>query len=154
MKVNFEQKIKILFRYYDKDIEWPFDVFGRNQFIITEDDNCYSFGGNNNRLLGFDDNNAINEPKIVNQLSQKGIIDFANGLSHMIARTEDKKLYIWGYNDWGQLGNETNENCFVPQIVHKLSDEKIVDICCGFWHSLALTETGEVYSWGDNDSDK
>ncbi len=32
-----------------------------------------------------------------------------------------------------------------------LSDKQIIDICCGRYHSLVLTNSGEVYSWGRNE---
>ncbi len=31
------------------------------------------------------------------------------------------------------------------------NDERVVMISCGFFHSMALTECGHVYSWGLND---
>lgn len=35
-----------------------------------------------------------------------------------------------------------------PQILPKFSTVKIVDVCAGQYHSLALTFSGKVYSWG------
>jgi len=34
--------------------------------------------------------------------------------------------------------------------MNELRDEIIADICCGGWHSLALTSNGKVYAWGSN----
>jgi alpha-tubulin suppressor-like RCC1 family protein len=36
--------------------------------------------------------------------------------------------------------------------VHGFNNEKIVIISCGLWYSMALTESGRVYSWGNNSS--
>jgi alpha-tubulin suppressor-like RCC1 family protein len=41
---------------------------------------------------------------------------------------------------------ERNENEY-------LSDKQIIDICCGCWHSLVLTNS-EVYTWGMTNGDK
>jgi alpha-tubulin suppressor-like RCC1 family protein len=68
----------------------------------------------------------------------------------MIAITEENKIYIWGNNESGQLGNGTNDECFVPQMPEKLMDDRIIDISCGNFHSLVLSECGRVYAWGDN----
>ncbi len=26
----------------------------------------------------------------------------------------------------------------------------MIDICCGYWHIIVLTNDGEVYGWGGN----
>jgi len=35
-------------------------------------------------------------------------------------------------------------------LVNEFNGEKVISISCGLMHSLALTENGSVYSWGDN----
>ena len=37
-------------------------------------------------------------------------------------------------------------------VTRNLNDEFIVDIACGSHHSLALTNEGKVYAWGENTS--
>eukprot|EP01038_Epipyxis_sp_PR26KG_P012214 gene12214-16363_t len=41
-----------------------------------------------------------------------------------------------------------------PKCIESLNEEVIVDICSSKYHSLALTETGKVYSWGHGKSGK
>lgn len=38
-----------------------------------------------------------------------------------------------------------------PQIVEGLKGKKIVHVCVGALHCLAVTDTGQVFAWGDND---
>jgi len=33
-------------------------------------------------------------------------------------------------------------------LIEKLSNKKIVSLACGLYHSLALSNIGDVYSWG------
>lgn len=40
----------------------------------------------------------------------------------------------------------------MPTEVEALSGIKITKICCGGWHSLALSEFGDLYAWGWNDT--
>jgi alpha-tubulin suppressor-like RCC1 family protein len=35
-----------------------------------------------------------------------------------------------------------------PQLITKLRNKKIVSVACGMYHTLALSEIGDVYSWG------
>ncbi len=81
----------------------------------------------------------------------KGIKDFKNGYSHVIALTNDGKVYCWGYNIWGVLGNGKNEwKTYEPELNQYLSDKNIIDISCGSYPSLVLSNSGELYAWGWN----
>ncbi len=122
-----------------------------NVFIIMNDDKAFAFGPNNYGVLGFGTEIEVNELTINENLSYKQIIDFKNGCEHVVARTIDGKVYCWGRNVFGVLGNgREDKNVYEPEINKHLSDKHIVDICCGQWHSLALTDFGEVYTWGLN----
>jgi YD repeat-containing protein len=61
----------------------------------------------------------------------------------------------WGYNFYGQLGNNTTTNSSNPvQVVGpggSGSLSGIVAIAAGAYHSLALKADGTVWSWGDNE---
>jgi alpha-tubulin suppressor-like RCC1 family protein len=138
------------FKFHDFDNDWPHFIIGRSVLIINENDEIFAIGTNTNGIIGFGHKNPINNPIIVKQLCNKKIIGFDYGVKHMIAITEDNKLYIWGDNEFGQLGNGTNDNCFVPQMPEKLMDERIIDISCGNYHSLVLSECGRIYAWGHN----
>jgi RCC1 and BTB domain-containing protein len=91
---------------------------------------------------------------IVKDLCNKNIIDLSYGLCHYIARTIDNKIYCWGNNCWAQFGNGRKDENLVqennPELNELLSDLNITDIKCGANHSLALTQSGEVYAWGSN----
>ncbi len=71
----------------------------------------------------------------------------------MIARTIDGKVYCWGYNRFGLLGNGKNDNKICkPELNEYLSEKQIIDVCCGVYHKNVLTNSGEVYAWGQNKS--
>uniref|UniRef100_A0A6B2L9K2 RCC1-like domain-containing protein n=1 Tax=Arcella intermedia TaxID=1963864 RepID=A0A6B2L9K2_9EUKA len=71
---------------------------------------------------------------------------------HSIAITSKHQIYIWGYNDYGQLGRPINgETNWIPtQITSFLGKNRIIDIGCGNYFSMALTNDGLLYSWGIN----
>ena len=83
-------------------------------------------------------------------------IDVALGISHSLAYTEDSRVFTWGNNSSGQLGNGTNINELVPfEITNQFmfdSEDKVTAISSGGNFSILLTEFGRVFTWGDNDS--
>lgn len=50
----------------------------------------------------------------------------------------------------GQLGSEIGQDQATPKIVRSLATKHIVQIACGQYHSLALTNSGDLYAWGSN----
>jgi alpha-tubulin suppressor-like RCC1 family protein len=139
--------------YFERNIKLSF-IYEKEVIIITKDDKFYKIGLNNNlsNLLGLNDGSLLIETALIQRLGKEVFKAFACGLSHVIALTEDGKIYCWGRNESGQLGNGiTDFYDNEPQINHNLSDNIIEDIKCGSYHSLALTN-GEVYAWGQNGS--
>ena len=71
------------------------------------------------------------------------------GAFHNLALNSSGEVYTWGINDYGQLGNGTTSYETLPRkITEGLQGIKISDIAAGGWHSVAITEDGEVYVWG------
>jgi alpha-tubulin suppressor-like RCC1 family protein len=141
---EFKQRVKILYVFEDY---WG---KGYNVLIVTKDDKTYAFGRNSYNQLGFGHNKVVNEIQIVEELCDQQIIDFA-GWRHCIARNSSGKVYCWGYNEMGLLGNGSQDNIYHKPILNQyLNNEFVVDISCGARHSLVLTNYGEVYAWGRN----
>jgi alpha-tubulin suppressor-like RCC1 family protein len=80
---------------------------------------------------------------IVKELCYKNIIDLCFSLGfesyYYFARNIEKKIYCWGCNDFGQLGNSKREEIVKPELNELLSDLNIIDIKCGANHSIGLT---------------
>jgi alpha-tubulin suppressor-like RCC1 family protein len=55
------------------------------------------------------------------------------------------------HNYRGELGNNSNSDELTPYRITKLRCLKIVDITCGYNHSIAVSEKGRCYSWGNNE---
>jgi alpha-tubulin suppressor-like RCC1 family protein len=89
-----------------------------------------------------------NIPLLVESLIHERIVKVAAGYSFTLAVTEEGRVYGWGYNDKMQLGVGHRLNQEEPQLIKLLGHERVVDVACGQQHSLALTEQGQVYSWG------
>ncbi|KAL6135482.1 hypothetical protein ACLB2K_067710 [Fragaria x ananassa] len=79
------------------------------------------------------------------------------GAAHVMALSEDGLLQAWGYNEFGQLGRgvtcEGLQGASIINAYAKFLDEapelvKITQVSCGEYHTAALSEDGEVYTWG------
>ena len=71
------------------------------------------------------------------------------GKYHTAAISADGDVYAWGLNDSGQLGlGSRSVKAPTPAKVDALSGCGVVQLACGQYHTLALTEGGEVYSMG------
>uniref|UniRef100_A0AAY4DI72 RCC1-like domain-containing protein n=1 Tax=Denticeps clupeoides TaxID=299321 RepID=A0AAY4DI72_9TELE len=70
--------------------------------------------------------------------------------AHSLIITTEGKLWSWGRNEKGQLGHGDTKRLEAPKLVEALVEEVVVSAACGRNHTLALTENGTVYSFGEN----
>ncbi|XP_035730999.1 RCC1 and BTB domain-containing protein 1-like isoform X1 [Vespa mandarinia] len=125
---------------------------GNEALIVTKDDMVYGLGCNITGCLGTGDAHSTLHPKKVEALCEKGIKTFAYGSGpHVLALTDKGEVYSWGHNGFCELGNGSSNHGLTPTPVGMpLSEKVVIDIACGSHHSLALTDEGEVYAWGQN----
>ena len=59
------------------------------------------------------------------------------------------RVYTWGKCHYGQLGHcEMDQNELVPRLVEALRGVKIESVGAGDSHVLAISDQGQLYSWG------
>jgi hypothetical protein len=117
----------------------------------TIDGKLYCFGCNECGLLGIGiEDKEIYSPQLNEYLLNENIIDICCGSSHTLALTSNSRVYAWGWNYFGQIGIKSNRDVFKPIRVDEFNGEKVKAISCGLWHSMALTKSGRVFSWGNN----
>jgi alpha-tubulin suppressor-like RCC1 family protein len=76
------------------------------------------------------------------------ISQIACGAQHTLALSM-RHVWAWGDNTYGQLG-VTGERAavFEPVSIKTLEDGGVRQVSCGSRHSLALSDTSELFSWG------
>ena len=123
---------------------------------LASDGMVYTWGWNDYGQLGDNSTTQRNTPVAVDisgVISGKTITAIAAGVNHSVALASDGTLYAWGYNNKGQLGNNSTTDSHVPVAVDMsgiLSGKTITSITAGYRHSVALASDGTVYAWGQN----
>ena len=51
-----------------------------------------------------------------------------------------------------QLGSMQSLKVLHPRLLVPLKDELIKEIVCGYSHTLAINQFGQMYSWGNNEN--
>lgn len=85
-------------------------------------------------------------------LGGKTLTAISAGAAHGCVLADNAKVYCWGFNNYGQLGNGTTANSSVPVAVDTtgvLAGKTITDISVGGYHACVLAG-GAVYCWGYN----
>ncbi|CAM9211439.1 unnamed protein product, partial [Choristocarpus tenellus] len=108
----------------------------------------YSWGRGEDGQLGLGDTNDQDHPVLVEALKSKGVVQVACGSGHTVVLTGDGDVYTWGRGDDGRLGHGDNGWKYVPRLVEGLKGQRIVQATCGSYHTAAVTEAGELYTWG------
>ena len=90
-------------------------------------------------------------PFRVNALKKLKITQIACGVAHTIALTDNNLVYAWGrfYKPETKEKEATSGDYAFPQLLESLSNESIIKIATGGNHSMAITELGELYTWGE-----
>ncbi|XP_072611049.1 E3 ISG15--protein ligase HERC5 isoform X3 [Vulpes vulpes] len=100
----------------------------------------------------FEYNYSIEHARFQCILQEKSIIQITCGDYHSLALSKGGELFAWGQNLHGQLGvGRLFISIPTPQLVEHLSGVPLVQISAGKAHSMALSMSGNVYSWGRND---
>ena len=76
------------------------------------------------------------------------VIQISAGDKHTLALTATGRVYSWGDNLYGQLGDGTTTDHNTPIVVPGLTHVVQVAACSGY--SLALKSDGTVWGWGFN----
>jgi hypothetical protein len=121
--------------------------------ILHEESGAYfGWGNNDSGSIGCGNLSHQNAPVTVTLDPTHGEIEkLASGWNHNLAIMSDGTLLAWGANGLGQLGiGKTESYADVPRLLTLPSDSPVVEIACGRDFSLAVTEDGSLFTWGEN----
>ncbi|XP_054929802.1 E3 ubiquitin-protein ligase HERC2 isoform X6 [Dermacentor andersoni] len=118
---------------------------------VTDDDCVWSWGDGDYGKLGRGGSDGCKVPLRVDLLQGMGVIRVECGSQFSVALTSSGCVYTWGKGDYHRLGHGTDDHVRRPKRVAALQGKKVICIAVGSLHCVACTDTGEVYTWGDND---
>ncbi|KAF0984384.1 hypothetical protein FDP41_000283 [Naegleria fowleri] len=129
--------------------------------VLTSIGKVYTFGDNQYGQLGIG-KTGTETPYVMEaasvimngSLTSKTVVDIQCGDFHNIILTSDGKVYGWGLNDKGQLGDGSIVNRLFPVKIPDSSfdNRKIISITADMNVSFAIAENGPLYAWGQNDN--
>eukprot|EP00887_Chlorella_sp_A99_P000742 scaffold5.g742.t1 len=108
----------------------------------------YAWGRGDCGQLGLGSSEDVGQPRCVEGLLGKDVVDAAAGAFHTAAVTSEGELYVAGSNDSGQLGVKGEEQVLVPTRVGALENYQVDLVSCGAAHTVAVTDAGVVVACG------
>jgi len=82
------------------------------------------------------------------------IVDIQSGVNHFLMLDNDGKIWEMGITSLGQrVSQRLQKNYLIPRRSPFLSSQSslhFTHICCGSYFNLAISRTGNLYTWGQN----
>ena len=127
---------------------------------LQENGDVWAWGLNNYGQLGDNSTTKYSYPIRVKGENGVGFLTgvkaIAGGKQHTVALKENGEVWAWGYNEYGQVGDNTNLNRYFPVRVKGengvgfLTGVKV--IADGWNYVIAIKENGDIWAWGQNNA--
>lgn len=132
------------------DSDWASAAAGSGHTIaVKTSGELWAWGNNYFGQLGFgDEGYGTNRSSPVQVGTDSDWASTAAGDGHTVALKTNGELWIWGFNDYGQLGQRDYENRSSPEQVGTDTDWESVE--AGGNHSVAVKTTGTIWACGNN----
>ena len=156
---------RVIFKLKNEMINNIYSGWEHN-IVLNNKGEIFSFGHNQNYQCGLPNidkntysinNENINDPTNISIIyNNLKAIKASCGNEHSLILSQDNNVYGFGNNEYGLLGIPDKKiKIFKPTKIN-FSDKngneeyshKIKNISCGTLHNLALTDNGNIFSWG------
>ncbi|XP_073117500.1 ultraviolet-B receptor UVR8 isoform X2 [Elaeis guineensis] len=136
--------------FFQEDLPVSIACGGAHTLFLTESGRVYATGLNDFGQLGVKSVKSHTlEPVEILGLPEK-VAQISAGYYHSCVITENGELFVWGKNSSGQLGLGKRAESIVstPTRVDCLDGIRVKVAELGLEHSIAITDEGNVLSWG------
>lgn len=151
----------------EEEISYQIEAGGDHTGLLTDDGRVFMWGNNeygqlgNGELLGEETHEALPVETTSWFTDEEGDqVDLTGGqislgMDHSGLVTADGRLFMWGNNEYGQLGNGEKNNENMPIEIDTGFDGVVQELHLGYYHSTAtlLKPNGgiDLLVWGQND---
>ncbi|XP_019763936.2 probable E3 ubiquitin-protein ligase HERC1 isoform X1 [Dendroctonus ponderosae] len=119
----------------------------RHSAAVTDDGFLWTWGEGDHGRLGHGDYVARHVPTLVAGLTDVGQV--ACGSSHtLVVSADGKTVWSFGSGENGKLGHGEIAKVCKPKVIEALQGLIIQKVCAATSFSVALTTSGQVYTWG------
>lgn len=123
--------------------------------LVNEDGNLFTCGKGSDGALGHGkDHSDKLVPTVVEALRERVKIRHSSCSqgehhAHTLACSDEGEVWSWGDGYKGKLGLGNQESQDTPTMIdHAHFGSRVMQVACGGIHSAALTEDGDVFTWG------
>ncbi|KAL4173008.1 hypothetical protein KRP22_008165 [Phytophthora ramorum] len=93
-------------------------------------------------------------PRLVELPVNSPIIQLSASKYHTVALSAAGECFVWGFGKGGRLGTGNEFDRIEPTRLVSLETTPMKKVAAGENHTLALSRTGQVFSWGSNSFDQ
>ncbi|KAJ5067799.1 claret isoform a [Anaeramoeba ignava] len=115
-------------------------------YLLTSNHNVYGIGSNNYGQLGFDSETLSKTQKPILMMKNVSKIFSGNSSTCVFLLNSNQELFGCGNNEYVQLGlGELRKERIIDKLtkIQNIPKGKIIDIKCGWFHSIMLIEEDE-----------
>lgn len=132
---------------------------GLHSIALKTDGTVWTWGSNNNGQLGLGDTSDRIAPVQVTNLPPGRVKLIAAGGAFSVAVTGDDRVYVWGYNGFGQLGQNPTPAAPAAAVPFSSNPQLVTisgfsgtikAVAAGLDHILIMNNQGTIWAWGYN----
>uniref|UniRef100_A0A4W6C7G9 HECT-type E3 ubiquitin transferase n=1 Tax=Lates calcarifer TaxID=8187 RepID=A0A4W6C7G9_LATCA len=124
-------------------------------FSVSADGSVKACGKGSYGRLGLGDSNNQSMPKklvLEPHRNMKKVSSSKGSDGHTLAITVEGEVFSWGDGEYGKLGHGNSATQKYPKIIQgPLLGKVVICVSAGYRHSAAVTNDGELYTWGEGD---
>ncbi|AAF22914.1 putative regulator of chromosome condensation; 48393-44372 [Arabidopsis thaliana] len=123
-----------------------FDALG-DVFVWGESISDGVLSGTGNSL-----NSTTEDALLPKALESTIVLDAQNiacGKCHAVLVTKQGEIFSWGEGKGGKLGHGLETDAQKPKFISSVRGLGFKSLACGDFHTCAITQSGDLYSWGD-----
>lgn len=125
---------------------------GWSHSLALREGRVFAWGRGTDGRLGIgSEADALVPTAVAGAIEGHFVVRISGGFAHSAALTVTRQVFTWGWGQFGQLGQGNTASRLVATEVKALEKAQVRVVECGSLHTAAVTEQGELYTWGMGD---